>query len=165
MIDLSTIPNFRPSEFSEDIQKYADPHMLRTLQRTRNLVGKSMYPSPVEGALARFNSKDKSSQHYAVDRKSTAVDCFVDEIPVKVFSLVWGDPEGFTGVGIYFNGMYRGKPQVRYHFDTRKIEERGYQKQQKLVWFVDEKGNICYPQTSTKNLMTFYNLLSQRRMF
>jgi hypothetical protein len=81
MIDWERVPNFRRSEFREDPNHYAQSKLIYRLQDYRTYSNRRIYISPVEGALARF-SGDEDSRHYAVGRKSDAVDIFVDGYPL-----------------------------------------------------------------------------------
>mgnify|MGYP006442137921 CR=1 FL=1 len=59
MIDWRGARNFSPGEFSEDPDKYAEPRLIYNLQKTRSLLNRPIFPSPVDGALARtYGSMD-----------------------------------------------------------------------------------------------------------
>lgn len=116
--------NFKPDEFPDDIT-LADPELLDRLDRLRDFMGSAIYPSPVPGALARTDLGAKSSQHYAVGRKSTAVDIFCAGEPFEAFIKILQSGL-FQRVGVYFDTWFRGRRHVMFHIDL---------KPEKLLWF------------------------------
>ncbi len=142
-INWSRVP-ISPDEFSEDPIKYADPQFIIALQDFRILYGKPYYPSPVSGALARFDGS-KTSKHYVgdkdkIERRSNANDGFWEGLPIDVYhtAITCGL---FGGIGVYFDGFYSRKSWPRFHFDTRK---NGF-KSMPLIWFV-KNNKYYYPQ-------------------
>jgi len=127
--------HFSPSEFPEDIS-YADPKLLEMLDNFREELGVRIHPSPVPGALARF-SGSPTSQHYAVDRLSTAVDVFVEASPAWVY--IRALQFGWGGVGVYFDTHYNNRHWVMFHLDIRK---------DKTTWFRDDK-EYFYPKNNS----------------
>jgi len=125
-----TIRNFTWNEFPES-PELADPKLLLALDYLRDDLGVPIIPSPVPGALARFDGS-KTSQHYAVDRLSTGCDVFIRCSPFKAYSIIL-QSGCFTGVGIYFDTQYAGKPHVMFHLDIRD---------EPLMWYRD--GNYHY---------------------
>jgi hypothetical protein len=113
------LKNFEFTEFSESAELYADGELLFNLQHFRTLLGVPFYPSKAKGALARFDDKDKKSQHYAMNRYSTAIDGFCDCHIFKAWSIaiscgLWG------GVGVYFDTKgNNGSPWPMLHLDLR----------------------------------------------
>lgn len=127
MIKWNDIYKLSPGEFSEDPDTYAEPELIYSLGKLRELLGSPMYPSPVKGALARQYGS-KVSQHYAVNRLSTASDQFITGIPFDIFSKIMYS-NLFTGIGIYPDTKGPdGKPWVMFHLDIRK---RAYP----WIWF------------------------------
>lgn len=120
---------FKPKEFSEDI-KYADSKLLKNLDRLREYLGTPVYPSPVPGALARFDLGAKRSQHYAVKRLSTAIDFFVKGDPFEVYIKILKSGL-FPRIGVYFDTFYKNRKHVMFHCDL---------KDQNLLWLRDKHG-------------------------
>ena len=133
---------FKPSEFPESIS-HADPELLTKLDQLRDYVGFPIYPSPVPGALARFDIGKKASQHYAVDRKSTAVDIFCHGEPFESFVKICKSGL-FKRIGIYFDTWFRGRKWVMFHIDLLDKD---------LTWFRND-GEYTY-----SNQIRFYDEL------
>ena len=120
---------FKPSEFSEDI-KHADPELLNDMDKLRAFARVKIYPSPVPGALARFDIGTSDSRHYAVNRKSDALDFFTSGDPFEVFTKIIQSGL-FKRVGVYFDTYFKGRKEVMFHVD---------EKDQHLLWSrVDKK--------------------------
>lgn len=121
MINWSKVYKLEAKEFSEDPDKYAEPELIYSLGKLRKLLDSIMRPSPVSGALARLYGKG-TSQHYAIGRKSTASDVFIEGIPFEIYSKILYS-KLFTGIGIYLdtNGP-DGLPWVMFHLDIRQME-------------------------------------------
>ena len=115
---------FKPSEFPESIE-HADPELLGRLDLLRGYAGFPIYPSPIPGALARFDIGKQTSQHYAVDRKSTAVDIFCGADPFEAFVKICRSGI-FPRIGIYFDTWFRHRKWVMFHIDL--LDED-------LLWF------------------------------
>jgi len=116
-INWSNINHFTPEEFSEDPDRFADPKLIIKLNIFRGLLGIPVYPSPVPGALARFDG-DPESRHYAVGRQSDAVDVFCNcgifrAWTAALHSGLWG------GIGVYFDTKFRGGEWPMLHLDCR----------------------------------------------
>jgi hypothetical protein len=136
--------NFKGYEFPEDL-KFASHQLLKNLDNLRDFVGHPIYPSPVSGALARFDGS-KTSRHYAVGRKSDAIDIFIDADPFESYIKIL-QSRLFNRVGVYFDTHYKNKKWVMFHIDLKK---------QYLFWYRD---NSKYHYSTEKN---FYgNLLSK----
>ncbi len=119
MINWDYVYKLSPGEFSEDPNKYADPELMYALGALRELLGNRMFPSPVPGALAR-DYGSKTSQHYAIGRKSTASDQFIEGVPFEIYSKILHSGL-FTGIGIYLDTAGPDvKPWVMFHLDIRK---------------------------------------------
>ena len=118
-IDWSEVRYFYPAtdDFSEDPDQFADPELIYRLDYFREVLGKPVHVSPAPGAMARFDDDAKTSQHYAVGRKSTAIDVF-PEGPIIDAWLV-AITGRFGGVGVYFDTMYRGERKPMLHLDKR----------------------------------------------
>jgi len=128
-IDWGLIEFFTPKEFSEDPDEHADPQLIMNLDEYRRQLGRRVHPSPVKGALARLEGST-TTQHYAVGRKSTAVDVFPEGSILEAWMLaltlgLWG------GIGIYFDTHYEEKEWCMLHLDLRENH---------LIWYrVDKK--------------------------
>lgn len=128
-IDWNKVDYFTEKEFSEDPNVYAEPFLIYSLDKFRELLKAPIYPSPVPGALARFDKGAEYSRHFAVERKSTAIDIFC-KIPIfqawsiAIQSNLWG------GIGVYFDTYYCNKPWCMLHLDQRKTDS---------LWFRSNK--------------------------
>jgi hypothetical protein len=132
-INWKEIKNFHPSEFSEDPDQFADPMLIKILQGIRKAWGKPIYPSPAKGALARFDEKSSKSQHYAVNRKSTAGDIFPEGIPIDFLHLLFCIP-ALNGIGIYRDTIGPdGTAWPMFHIDIRPT---GLNKFQPIFWIM-----------------------------
>lgn len=151
MINWEEIKHFKKHEFPEDPDIYADPRLIRNLDEYRELLGQKVHPSPVEGALARLDDKAKSSQHYAVDRKSTAIDVFPEGSIINAWTVAL--TSGFwAGIGVYFDTQYTGKDWCMLHLDIRE---------KPLIWY-RINGDYFYPLHSDPLLRRLMRLLIQR---
>lgn len=145
MIDWKEIEYFIPEEFPEDPDEHADPVLITKLNYFRKMRGLPIYPSPVEGALARFGLSNHGSFHYAEgEYKSKAIDFYSEGTAYSTFIELLGS-NLFGGIGVYFNAMYNWQPWVRFHVDLRKLGEK-HAKDNVLVWYVNKKGERYYPQ-------------------
>lgn len=150
LINGIDMPKFTPYEFSENPDLYAHPDLLIGLQTYRNILGSIIYPSPVQGALARFN-ENHNSMHSVYksgnEGLSKAIDVFCNTSIFKAWTValnsnLWG------GIGVYFDTKYNGMVWPMLHLDKRNVP---------LVWFRSE-GIYYYPHT-TKD---FYSELLDR---
>lgn len=149
---------FNSSEFPNK-GEYTNVRLLSNLNQARELIKQRIYPSMVEGALARFGGS-KTSQHYVgedlnnIIRKTTAIDVFAEGTPIENFQLIYGSGL-FKGIGIYLdtNGP-DGEPWVMFHLDIR---DKGFG-EVPLIWFaVKEQGvtKYRYPQWDNKQWVLF----------
>ena len=158
MIDWENITYFTPSEFPEDPDKHASFGVILGLNAFRARYGKPVYPSKALGALARFDGS-KTSQHYSINRKSTAVDFFCEGTAIEAFIMLLNS-RVFTGIGIYLdtNGN-DGMPWVMFHGDTRRAHAAIPK-----IWIVERiegKDYYRYPQ----RISQYWKLLSDQRMY
>ena len=156
MIDWLKVDYFNTHEdkFSENPDDYAEPKLIYNLDSFRKIVGRPISPSPVTGALARFDLDSINSRHYAVDRESDAIDVFVSAEPATTFihaisCRLWG------GIGIYFDTKFRGKQHIMYHLDCRPLKNG-----LPVIWY-RLNGKYFYPKTADEMIMLF-NLLEFR---
>ena len=126
------INNFTEAEFSENI-KYASPELIINLDILRDLMGYAINPSPVSGALARMYGS-KKSQHYAVNRLSTAIDVFITCDPFEAYSKILSS-KLFSRVGIYPFTYFNNKPHMMWHLDLRDNP---------LMWIREKNGKYIY---------------------
>lgn len=143
-IDWSKVNNFWKGEFSEDPDKYADPQLIYDIDLMREKLGVSIYPSKASGALARFSGSE-SSRHYAVDRKSDALDFFVDKSKSIVECLLlFLSYCKFGGIGVYFDTTNNeDEEHIMFHLDRRPLGE-GHSRDSVLIWYRDN-GEYYYP--------------------
>jgi len=151
MINWREVKNFKPSEFSEDPDIYAADALIYDLDRFRNMLGVSIMPSPVKGALAREDGS-RTSQHYVgLDhfRRSTAIDVFIKEDPKKVF--ISALQFGWKGIGVYFDTKYSNKKWTMFHLDTRSV----------FAYWFRVAGDYKHPMNLTGDRSEFFNLLAK----
>lgn len=153
MIDWSKIPNFKRSEFREDPNKYAKPQLVYKLQDLRNYLGNRIHPSPVEGSLARFSGSE-DSRHYAVGRKSDAIDIFVEGYPLHNWVLLL-ESRLFTGLGLYLDTEYNDNDWVMFHGDLRVPDNY-----EVFIW-VRYAGEYYYPQYYDEAAELYKNILME----
>jgi len=154
MIDWTKVSGFVASEFPEDPNKYAEPALLYALSDLKVLLNERIFPSPASGALARLGGST-TSQHYAVNRKSTACDIFCESIPKKAYETIL-KVELFKGVGIYLDTKGPdGHPWVMFHVDIRKIGREG----KPLIWVCRKELN---PKTNTKKDVYHYPTTNEK---
>lgn len=146
MIDWSKIEHFKKLEFSEDPDKCANPSLIYSLDSYRKRLDKSIYPSPVPGALARFNKESKTSRHYAIERKSDAIDVFCEAPIFQAWSIAMHSGL-WNGIGVYFDTKYCNKPWCMLHLDKRKYGS---------LWF---RENGEYTSMKSKNFWVKLNKL------
>ena len=143
---------FSASEFSED-PKYADPRLLENLDTLRHLYGEPIFPSPVQGALARFDADDKESQHYAADgHVSRAIDWFPSGSVQKAWLFAVSSGL-FGGIGIYFDTKYQGRRWPMLHTDIRDRTPA-------LLWYRLD-GKYFYFQYDEQQRQQFFGLLEK----
>jgi len=126
-IEWDKVNYFEPDEFSEDPDKYADPALIYSLDIFREMLQYKIYPSPVTGALARFDDGKSGSRHYAVSRKSDAIDIFCNTSILEAWTIairsgLW------KGIGVYFDTFYRNRDWCMLHLDNRSTN---------LLWYRD----------------------------
>jgi len=153
-IDWSIVQNFNPrtDAFSEDPDKHADPNLIYEIDNYRSMLGKPVYVSPVPGALARFEGSTQS-QHYAVGRKSTAI----DGIPTGDIKHAWllAVSSGiFGGVGLYPHTRFKNKPWPMLHLDIRRSTTT-------TIWVREKDGGYTYPFSNSVSMVTFLEELSK----
>ena len=161
-IDWRKVYKLSADEFSEDPNKHAEPELIYSLGKLRKLLRTIMRPSPVKGALARFSGKT-TTQHYAVGRKSTGSDQFIEGIPFEIYSKILFS-RLFTGVGIYLDTKGPdGLPWVMFHLDIRKrdfpfiwIAKKEYDPRKK-----EFRTFYKYPQYDSK----YWSLLNDDRIY
>jgi len=162
MINWNNVYKLSPGEFSEDPDKYAEPELIYSLGKLRKLVGVRVFPSPVSGALARTYGS-KNSQHYAVDRLSTASDVFIEGVPMDILTLILFSGL-FRGIGVYLDTTGPdGLPWVMFHIDLRLRKNT-----HPLIWIYQKvktnSGIVTmyrYPQSDSQ----FWSLLNDPRFF
>jgi hypothetical protein len=152
-IDWSEIKNFKKSEFPCDPDKYASPTLIYNLQALREHIGLPIYPSPVDGALARIDEESRTSAHYSNPAEgllSIAIDIFIQGNPFENFYHIINSCL-YHRVGIYFDTYYSNKEWTMFHVDMR------VEKQVNSVWYRDQ-GEYFYPIVDGfKNLIRKFN--------
>lgn len=168
MIDWNRVYKLSPGEFSEDPNKYAEENLIYYLGRLRKKIKRKMRPSPVSGALARFDEKSSTSMHFCSlshSRKSKASDMFIEGVPFVIFSTIL-DLRLFNGIGIYLDTKGPdGLPWIMFHLDLRKRN-----KNLPTIWIVEKVYDFenhklidtyRYPQADTK----YWSLLNDQQFY
>ena len=158
MIDWTKVNHFLPKEFPEDPDLYASEEIIYALDKFRRILGKRIFPSKASGALARLTGSP-DSQHYALDRESTAVDFFCEGSPIEAFHMMLLS-KCFTGIGIYLctNGN-DGLPWVMFHGDVRDTHTTIPK-----IWIVERiagTDRYRYPQ----RLPQYWELFRDKRLY
>lgn len=151
------IYNFTLDEFPEDPIRFADTITIKSLDVFRAMLNQKIYPSPVKGALARFEGRE-TSQHRVITKESkiikqsTAIDVFCEGIPFENMQIVMKS-RLFNGIGVYLDTFYAGQPWVMLHLDNRA---NGYRPKEALLWFCikekidgEIKNKYFYMQSDT----------------
>ena len=138
--------------------------MIYELQSIRTEYAKPIYLSPVPGALARLAGSD-TSRHYAVDRKSDAIDIFPTGIPFEFYTHLITH-QNIGGMGVYLDTTGPdGNPWVMFHMDLRRKRNN-----RPLLWIAKKIWNVkkqefttkyYYPQSDYKH----WSLLNNEKFF
>ena len=164
MIDWNDIKHFSKDgdAWSEDPDQYASAELIKSLDAYRDVLGFSVHPSPVEGALARFDDDEgvsPTSQHYVggmrnrtsvTGKQSRAIDVFTTA-NVRTAYLAALTSRLFGGIGVYFDTRYRNRPWCMLHVDLRNVNST-------VVWY-RQKGEYYYPMRSYADMQRFFQLL------
>lgn len=157
MIDWSRVKYFNPKtdKFPEDPNLYSDPNLIYALDLLREAYGYPIYPSPVKGALARLDGSS-TSRHYAVGRKSDAIDIFPTKDKDKELYLAALSSNLFGGLGLYLDTRgLDGLPLPMLHVDLRPLNNN-----KMMLWVRDKKGNYIYSHKDNQRHL-FFNKLSE----
>lgn len=115
------LQHFKPAEFNRHGNWFnrCATGLLHRLDILRFRLGSPVYVSPVDGAVGRHLGDSGKSQHNIdYHGEVRAVDFFApDADPHVVVQLM--RELGFTGIGVYADGMWQGEPAFRYHGDVR----------------------------------------------
>ena len=120
--------NFRAEEFRE----WADdtsPRLVTMLDILRHRIGSPIVISPNPNSLGRESGRHDESAHN-VDRwdEVLAADFFIPHVSTRAAAeSVLHEMEGigFTGIGLYSDTMYYGKPLPMFHGDVRPDRDMG----------------------------------------
>ncbi len=121
------LENFQPAEFNRhgDWFPRCATGLLHRMDVLRFQLGSPVYISPVDGAVGRRNGQSDKSQHninyYGEVR---AVDFFAPGVDPQVVVDVMREL-GFTGIGVYADGEWKGEKATRYHGDVRHDHKMG----------------------------------------
>lgn len=117
---------FAPSEFGI-WWPFMSNELLEKLDILRDRWGMPIYISPVKGGLGR-NIGASHSQHN-IDRYGVvnAADIFPSGLTDKNVGAFYqlAKEVGFTGIGIYADTKYDGKPHTMFHVDVRSSAQVG----------------------------------------
>ncbi len=99
-VDWSRVRWFRPEEFGPHLDSM-DPRVIYAADQLREALGAPLRVSPAPGATARFNGNSQS-RHYAVGRKSDAVDLLVPRsMPLESVYRAALTVPSIGGIGLY----------------------------------------------------------------
>jgi len=154
MIDWTKVRNFKRSEFHDPIDDHLYDHVIYFLDDYRDALGERVHPSPVSGAIVRFDGS-KTSRHYAVGRLSDAIDIFPEGNPIKAWLTAMSMPE-WGGIGIYFDTHNDGRPWVMLHLDLRP-----YVGHMRTVWYRLNGKDYYYPLRNADHASTLAMLLEK----
>ena len=117
-----TLHYMSPAEYNTAGTNWA-PHLDAALavrqDVVRHIIGRPLYNSPVDGAVGRHAGQSDKSQHNVDYYGSVrAADFFVPGAPAaEVVTAMM--QAGFTGIGVYPGGLWKGEQETRYHGDVR----------------------------------------------
>ena len=121
----SQIQYFTESEYRGEIDD-VDPRLVYAADRWRGFLGVPACVTPVKGGIARKGDDSKTSQHYAVGRKSTATDYYSPQATMRqMYQAALRVPE-IGGIGLY----PEANPTPLIHNDVRPRKSNG----QPAVW-------------------------------
>lgn len=124
LMSKPALANFEPAEFGI-WYPLVNNDLLKMVDELRTQWGHPIYISPVTGGIGRAD--DSNSQHNVIHNLGSvnAVDVFPsyngreihpDDLN-KFFDLA--KKIGFTGIGVYRDTVFKGKPWTMFHLDVR----------------------------------------------
>jgi uncharacterized protein YcbK (DUF882 family) len=119
-MNFHNVAHFSKSEFHGE-SEFVDSRVIYALDELRKQLGKPIIISPVKGSVARFDDGSKTSQHYAVGRKSTAVDVLFPESSLHDVFVTASTITVIGGIGLYPDW----NPHHGAHIDTRQRKPNG----------------------------------------
>jgi len=144
------LEHFSKEEFPVGVLKKTSSNLITRLAEFRKALGSSLIPTPVPEGIVRTDERSSGSQHYAIDRLSTAIDVFLPDTTDARVAFILAC-QFFTGVGIYYDTSLKGKPRVMLHLDMRESP---------LVW-CRHKGDYHYPVNGKLSADNFFYLLNK----
>ncbi len=153
-LDWNSIDNFSESEFIGVDLTELDEKVILSIVDFRARLGKSVYPSPVDGAFVRTEGS-LTSRHYAVNRLSDAGDFFPKGHITEAFLTAIAT--GYGGIGLYLDTNYRDVPWPMIHLDNRKGQ---------VFWICEKIDGVnvyttFYPHKDPKVLRAILKKLSE----
>jgi len=165
MIPWEDIDHLSPTGdvWSEDPDRYANPQIILAVDYFRHILGAPVFPSPVPGALARFDGSE-TSRHWVGDaeepsRQSDALDIFCG-IDIRTAYLTALTMRDFGAIGVYFDTHYRHQPHCLLHLDLRHLEASN-PNQPTVIWY-REDGEYHYPSKNRAASKRMLELLASR---
>lgn len=149
-VDWSDIENFSPGEFPAGVLEKIEPGFIYALEFFRVQLGCIVNPSPLVGGWIREGGSETSRHYVGNGRKSDAGDVFCDCDPFH--ALIVAIRCGFTGIGLYFDTKYDGKPHWMLHLDKRPTSNGN-----PVIWVRDKSGK--YTTISPRPTMDVVNFL------
>lgn len=160
-LDFNLLPNFSESEFDHIDLSRMNENLFIELQNYRDMLGKRIYPSPLQDAWHR-ESGSTTSRHYAIDRLSDAGDVFPDCHILEAFVTALRCK--FGGIGVYLDTHYQGKPWPMLHLDMRPVDQQAIWLREKVL---NEEGKpeviytTFYPHRSPELLCDILKKLTE----
>ncbi|MEG9862966.1 MAG: hypothetical protein V6Z82_07025 [Flavobacteriales bacterium] len=118
--------HFTPSEFGV-WWPFMSNDLLEKLDELRERWGKVINVSPAAGGIGRHGGDATTQHNVDLYGEVRAVDIFPSGLNgnnVDQFYQLAKDV-GFTGIGVYADTQYAGKPHVMFHVDVRKDRQPG----------------------------------------
>ncbi len=123
-------PNF--PELSAIDLSLTDARTILTLQAIRTQGGFPIFPGLQQSNWGRTWGSEKS-EHFGVDRLSTAGDVFPARGHVMRFWTLCQEQAAVGGIGLYLDTRRNGRPWLMVHLDLRP--------RPRMMWVRDEAGN------------------------
>jgi len=147
-LDWEKIPYLSPEEFPPNTLHKISSLLIEKISQFRTELRSGITPSPVPAGWIRTDGS-QASQHYAVDRLSTAGDIFLAKKQDARYAFLLACSH-FTGVGIYYDTKYLYR-RIMLHVDLRETP---------TTW-CRHKGKYYYPARGGEDAEVFFTLLAK----
>lgn len=133
----------------EEFRDWADdmsPRLTTMMDVLRHMIGSAIIISPHPDSLGReLGSGDGSAHNIDLWGEVLAADWFIPHVTTRgaVEDVVNTMRKiGFTGIGVYTDTVYLGKPLTMFHGDVRPTRKMGDPATWGRVWDRDENGKV-----------------------